>query len=906
MWRVLERGERCRVCGSDGGHCERGDGTLEGWLWCSVGEERDAPGLQQYGDHSWSGIYGPAEATPPREASPSVDDLGRRQMAIASRRVYDGGRARGVVRTALEEDERSAEHFAALGIDAARIPGGGLPGSVRYSEALDRWARDGEGWKQLEPGPAIVGALVDAQQQGLIIGVWSWHLEGPQDERWWAGVDSGATLRIGKGAPHGVLVVAHGIPDALAIAAATGWTTWGAVSMRSALRVPLPSARNIRRVLFALRWDGSLYAVEDPLLLHDRLRQLAEAHPHYPLQLRLPPLLDNQTYEPWTMVAARGASAVGDALREGPDFEGSERSKGTNKIDLADLEETEDGGLAMVKELCLEQEVEIHQVLSSNSLRRARRMLRELFAPDEPGPWRGYALRRSDETWWRYTGTKYVPIRGEKAEAMGVTARHWLNRAPGWWTVKGGRETRLARLNPSEKQVHELLENLKVDVYIDAAQMPCWVEQEFDEHGAVLDPERDPLRRAVDDEDLGKLPHPWELSAFQNGLLDLREWCEGRMVLRPHTERYFAATSLPYDFPLERLQELAGEGGRVDDADLDELISEMCPTWLEFLKSVNVREDPDWENLLSMFMGYCLTPWTKYEVILVMAGAKGGGKGTIMAWLQQLIGKHNHASARLSLLTKQFTLSSYIGKLVIELPDADVGRMVDGGEVAETLKMISGQDPVYADRKHKDPLASVRLPAKIVMSCNRMPNIPDTGGALAERFRVLSFVESFREDGKVNRKFKDPQVIKREAAGLMLWALRGLRQLEELGRFPQPEHGAQLLGEYRDYSDPTGRFVAECLDRDDKSWMETRELFALWKVSCEERGREPGSVELFCKQLRAACPWIDRCQDVVEVDVPQDERSIGDLPTRKVKRWGYRGLMRRQEHAEPDEGGIPT
>jgi phage/plasmid-associated DNA primase len=832
------------------------------------------------------------------------------------------------MRAAIPDDERAADFIEGLGIDVSRLPGASkVPPEIRFADALDRFVRDPDapgGWRPIDPGPAIVLGLVDEETKSedgrqMVVGLFTWHLEGPQDERIWAGRDGGATLRLGRGAKQGVLVVTHGPLDALAIASATGYTTWGTTCVRSALRVPMPPATKIRRVVFALDVPPSEEGTVRMLL-----QDLAEKHPHYPIFLRRPPKREGNLVIPWAALLAEGAAAVTEALAgEGPVFEGSESSKGTTDVNLADLEETEDNGLAFVKELCDKQEVDIHRVLSSNNLRRARRFLRECFTPEETGPWRGYAVRRSEETWWWYRGNKYVPIRGESAEPMEVRARQWLNR--GWYTIKTGSKVRLARLNPSEKHVNEVLENLKTDVLIDASQMPCWIGQEFDLDGRVIEGERDPLSRTVEEAaiDEARLPHPWELTSYRNGLLDLREWCAGRLKLWPHTERYFGATALPYDFPIEQLQKLADDDGKVADDDLEEMIERLCPTWLEFLKSVNVNEDPDWERLLAMFMGYCLTPWTKYEVILLMAGASGGGKGTVSTWMKALVGEGNFASAQPSIAVRPFTLYSYIGKLWLEFPDAEVGKHTDAAQFGELLKMLSGQDHVFADRKHKDALAAVRLTLKISITCNRVPAIPDPGGALALRFRVLDFVESFRDDGKRKLKFKDPEVIRREAPGLMLWALRGLRQLEEAGGvFPQPRHGAQFLSEYMDHSNPTGSFVREMLVRDDKSWLPTsakdgqkvlwkREadddselsyvptLYGVWAAWCDDRKREPGGVELFCKHLRACCPYINKQQQMVRIE------TASSPGTTKARAGGYWGLrVRTSADEDAPQGAI--
>ena len=185
-------------------------------------------------------------------------------------------------------------------------------------------------------------------------------------------------------------------------------------------------------------------------------------------------------------------------------------------------------------------------------------------------------------------------------------------------------------------------------------------------------------------------------------------------------------------------------------------------------------------------------------------------------------------------------------------------RSVDAVSAAETLKCISGNDPLYADRKFREPLSAVRVFCKPVIMCNRMPSIPDPSGALAARFRVLPFEESFA--GKEEPRFKDPEIMKREATGRMLWALLGLRDLVRSGGFAQPKSGNEMLDEYRDYSDPLAKFVDECLERDESAQVTTAELYKAWAAYCNRSGRDAHSDTWFAMQLRTALPNIKRVQ----------------------------------------------
>lgn len=532
---------------------------------------------------------------------------------------------------------------------------------------------------------------------------------------------------------------------------------------------------------------------------------------------------------------------------------------------------------------------------------RARLYLQERFAP---GAWtveRGWPLRRWDEMWWRHDGVKYQPM---SEEMMRGDIQAWLCTFSQMKTVKGedGGERKIpVKFVPKDSTVSEVVNFLKSDTLIDAKSMPVWITEEFVSDGAgggvpvwasgAGGASRRGWQR-VHTEATAKaagLPDPRETIIWSDCVMNTRAWADGKVRTMPHSERLFTASALPYACPVKELMEVGD-----DEEALDALIVKLSPVWNEFL-AIASEGDGLWQLLLAQYCGYILTPWMMFEVILLMTGASRAGKGVIEeGGIMSLVGPEGYASSSTSLINMPFHIYTLIGKNAIIMPDADVGRHTDATMSSENLKKMSAGDPMYADRKHKDPVPAVRLTGKIVMMSNRMPSLPDPSGALANRFLVLPFTESYA--GKEDKRFKDPAILEREAVGRMLWALRGLRSLMREGKFAQPERGLEMLDEYRDYSDPLRKFKEDCLVRED-AWTAAADLYAAWKAWCGTSGREARSHEWFCMQLRTACPWIRREQRRVDL----------------VQRWGYRGvsiaagvaMAQGTVYGHPDEAPAP-
>jgi P4 family phage/plasmid primase-like protien len=874
LWRLLKDGV-CPVCGGVG-YCER---HPDGPVWCSAARGSPAGHFE----HLTGGVHidGASGASPsvrrPWEADD--EDKGRRRGLVSSRASAEARRAFKVAKAGEVDPPELAEALSALGLPLKLLPRTGVPRSIRWLPEAVRCRRapsEPTGWVQDAPGPALAFLMVDQGER--ISAVRTLHLEAPpeqgeggedrrgaawrvssaQDERLWAGYDGGDVGILpgfsadGAGKfPAGVLQLSVDPLTAVLAWLVTGYTTWLCGSELGAVAAPIPATAPAR--------GGPRGSAEPPVKLaqfiapgpdvqplREALGELAAAAPaSLELRLNYPAV----PHPDWlTMLRVEKAPAVLELLCNPEVVEpvGGPRARAEERRDPAD------GG------------VDDEEIISENQQERGRLALMELFAPERPGPTSGFWLRRVESEWFRHDGRRYEKL---PDEALRKVLRPWLNR---FWHRKHGE---LQPLNPGEKTFVELEANMASEAYVRADCIPCWLEADFDREGKPRWGEVAPWLTAMDEDRrrAAQRPDPRELIVFKNGMLDVRAWLEGSARLLPHTELFFTCTALPYDFPLREVQTIGD-----DDEELDNYIARLCPTWCEFLDVVSVgnvpnpsseqlRQGYEWKRLLAKAMGYTLVPWVNHEIVLVLSGASRAGKGTILNAWTSLLGDENVASTDINLLTKPFSPWHWLGKSLLVMPDADVGKSTDALLATEMLKKISGGDPVFADRKHKEALPAVRLSCKIAIMCNRMPSLPDPSGALANRFRVLQFEESAA--GRERPEFKDPEVMKREATGRMLWALRGLRWLHEDGKFQQPERGAELLQEYRDYSDPLGTFRDEVFEFDEQGvYRESKEytsaLYEAWKRFCERTGRgNPHGDAWFAKELRAACPWIRKVQD---------------------------------------------
>ena len=367
----------------------------------------------------------------------------------------------------------------------------------------------------------------------------------------------------------------------------------------------------------------------------------------------------------------------------------------------------------------------------------------------------------------------------------------------------GDRE--VVAFNPKTSTVNDVAHALRAVCYADLPEPQCWIEE-----------------RPGD-------PPAGEIIAFSNGFL---HW--PTRTLMPATDRLFVTSAL--DFPFH-----PGAGQPVH--------------WLKFLAGLWPNDEESITALADMF-GYLLTDDTSQQKMFMLIGPPRSGKGTILRVLESLVGYHNRVSPSLASIGTQFGLQPLIGKRLAMISDARLSGRADQQPIVENLLRISGEDALSIDRKNITAWTG-KLATRFVLASNELPAFSDASAALANRFMLFRFTESFlgREDhGLTGRLLK-------ELPSIVLWALDGLERLQERGYLIRPKSSEELAEDLVEQTSPMRSFVAEKCVIGAGHQCDRDELFKAWKAWCEDQGRDhPGTKVSFGRQLSAAFAGVRRSQ----------------------------------------------
>jgi putative DNA primase/helicase len=271
--------------------------------------------------------------------------------------------------------------------------------------------------------------------------------------------------------------------------------------------------------------------------------------------------------------------------------------------------------------------------------------------------------------------------------------------------------------------------------------------------------------------------------------------------------------------------------------------------WLQFLNEV--LADDQAINAVQEWFGYTLAPDTSQQKILLAIGPKRSGKGTLARILTKLSGSASVAGPTMNSLGAQFGLEGLITKSLAIISDARIGRRTETSLIVERLLSISGEDGIDVARKYAKAWSG-RLLTRIMILTNELPSLTDGSGALASRFILILFPNSFY--GKEDITLTDR--LTTELSGILNWAIAGYRRLKQRGYFVQPENAKEQLDTIEMLGAPVKAFIRDCCEVGPGFEEEVDTLYEAWEGWCQLQRRPSGTKEWFGRNLHSAIPGL--------------------------------------------------
>lgn len=268
-----------------------------------------------------------------------------------------------------------------------------------------------------------------------------------------------------------------------------------------------------------------------------------------------------------------------------------------------------------------------------------------------------------------------------------------------------------------------------------------------------------------------------------------------------------------------------------------------CPTWDGFLR--HAVPDEATRRFLQRAVGYSLTGHPIEQAFFVLSGTEGTGKGTFFDAIATILGEYAGSCRPDTLSTKPGSGTRS------DLARLRGSRFVSANETKHTdeldlalIKIITGEDPLTVAMKYENEITFT--PAwKTWLSYNHAPTIPVDSTGYWRRLKVVEFNQQPKK-GDPHLRAK----LRKEAPGILAWAVRGAQAWYEQGLNP-PEAVMANVRKVQDRHDSVGAFYRDRIIVDPTATLPVREFYAAYKTHCEEVLQvKPGTIQLFSEKMQ--------------------------------------------------------
>ncbi|TDU32836.1 P4 family phage/plasmid primase-like protein [Panacagrimonas perspica] len=254
-----------------------------------------------------------------------------------------------------------------------------------------------------------------------------------------------------------------------------------------------------------------------------------------------------------------------------------------------------------------------------------------------------------------------------------------------------------------------------------------------------------------------------------------------------------------------------------------------CPIWEATLRRI-FRSNPEFFEFFGRLAGYAISGHTREQKLFVAYGPGGNGKSTVFEVLADVMGDYAAPAAPGMLMQRKneahpAEMADLFGRRLVFASESG-----QGGYLEETrAKLLTGGDSIKARRLYGD-FFTYEPSHTLVLLTNHRPRIRGNDEGIWRRICLVPFAERIPEE---ERDFALREKLRAEYPGILAWAIRGAAEYLRDG-LRVPETVRDATKDYRDESDPIGRFISEMCVLDPAAYISSAalyEAFDSWRVT---------------------------------------------------------------------------
>jgi putative DNA primase/helicase len=308
-------------------------------------------------------------------------------------------------------------------------------------------------------------------------------------------------------------------------------------------------------------------------------------------------------------------------------------------------------------------------------------------------------------------------------------------------------------------------------------------------------------------------PHP-EFVNFANGMLELST---GRLV--DHAPTFGSTVQIPHPWHPEAT----------------------CPTVEAWF--AEVLPDAGMSGFMFAVLGYLLVNGNPWHRAFLLVGSGRNGKSTFLRLAEQMLGSNNVSNVPLDRIADghRFASAEMFMRTANVCGDLAATHLKD----TSTFKQLTGGDPVFAERKMRDPFSFTWWGVPI-FSANAVPGADDTSHGFMSRWEIVRFPVDLT--GRC-----DPGIESRllsELPGVIVRAVDALRQALVDGDFSRPPAVIEAKAEFARSLDQVRGYLADWTTSG--GWTKRDRVYADYKQWALQHGHGELNARKFYDRLRSA------------------------------------------------------
>lgn len=273
-----------------------------------------------------------------------------------------------------------------------------------------------------------------------------------------------------------------------------------------------------------------------------------------------------------------------------------------------------------------------------------------------------------------------------------------------------------------------------------------------------------------------------------------------------------------------------------------------CPRFLEFLGQI--MPDPEVQEFLWRFAGYCLTADTREQCFVFLHGGGQNGKSSLVWLLNNVLGSYAKTMEMETLMDmkggmdagKLSTLAELMGSRMVLASEPEEGAWLN----EKIIKRLTGGESIRAKFMHSNTF-EFEPTFKILISSNPKPRVKGTDHAIWRRIRLVPFEQRF--DGAREVKNLKESILADEAAGILRWMVLGCTRWFKDG-LTKPAAVVMATDDLRQENDLVGQFLEQRTQPNPMGSIRMSRLYAAYKAWCDSNGFHATTSAVLGKRLK--------------------------------------------------------